>query len=65
MCRNAGTFVGKEGAAGTLSLLEEEADMPHFVAEDIAEEPAAGNGMYFGVCMMSMACVCGFIPGII
>jgi len=65
MRRNVGTFVGKEGAAGTLSLLEEEADMLCFVAEDVPEEPAAGNGTCFGVCAMSMACVCGFIPGII
>jgi len=57
--------VGEEGAAGTLSLLEEEADTLRFVAEDVAEEPAAGNGTCFGVCAMSMACVCGFIPGII
>ena len=61
-----GAFVGEEGGAGTLSLLEEEADTPRFVAEDVAEEPAAGaagNGTCFGVCAMSVACVCGFIPG--
>ena len=65
MRRNTGAFVGEEGAAGTLSLLEEEADMLHFVAEGVPEEPAAGNGTCFGVCAMSVACVCGFIPGII
>jgi len=62
---NASAFMGEEGAVGTLSLLEEEADTLRFVAEDIAEEPAARNGTYFGVCAMSVACVCGFIPGII
>ena len=59
---NAGAFVGEEDAgtgAGTLlSLLEEEADTPRFVAEDVAEESAAGNGTCFGVCAMSVACVC-------
>jgi hypothetical protein len=57
---NAGAFVGEEGGgAGTLlSLLEEEADTPRFVAEDVAEESAAGNGTCFGVCAMSVACVC-------
>jgi len=65
MRENAGAFVGEEGGTGTLSLLEEEADTPRFVAEDVVEEPAAGNGTCFGVCAMSVACVCVFIPGII
>jgi len=52
---NGGAFVGEEGA-GALSLLEEEADTPRFVAEDVAEELAAGNGTCFGVRAMSVAC---------
>ena len=58
---NAGAFVSED--AETLSLLEEEADTPRFVPEDVAGESAVGNGTCFGVCAMSVACVCGFRPG--